>query len=146
MRKAAICSVVAFVALATMTVLGGSASARETMVVAQDDEDAPRPTSHRHVAGERAYRAVPAPDDIFDFHAHGSEAWRSPFVIDDRDGPLAADLRRSEKQLHKFHEEQARTAKTTAVAARCKAKPARDCGSDRPASARPPVGRATGAE
>ena len=49
--------------------------------------------------------AVPTPREIFDFHPAGSAvgSFRQPFIIDPNEGPLTADVRRTEAELTAFN-------------------------------------------
>lgn len=64
---------------------------------------------------------MPSAKEIFDFHPSGSkpDSWRQPFDIDVNDGPLKADLRRSQEALKSYHDDMAK---------RVKADGARRCG------------------
>ncbi len=73
----------------------------------------PRPTARDTDAADAAEpaaaivaaSAVPSPQQIFDFHPAGSApgSFRQPFIIDQDDGPLTADVRRTAAELKAFN-------------------------------------------
>lgn len=64
--------------------------------------------------------AVPSPRQIFDFHPPGSrpDSWRQPFIIEANDGPLAADVRRSQAEL-KAYNDQLKAGRSVALNLHC---------------------------